>query len=278
MRYAHHVTARISQLVSHDAIAFLRQRAVTHGLVALSIGCICAAACAADDEHITPYRPTVSNSAQLPVTGQLELELGVLAARNDAARTSLPYLLQLAFNQRWGILVGGDAVVTQRGDDGQSQRGIGNTSITAKRAFVMNDATAWGVELNTSLPTARSEIGGGKTDFGVNGILSHDLGKTHLDANLNLTRVGAIDEDSSHWQTGLSAALSTPLSARSSLATELSGTRRPGAASTAQALLALAFSPSRRLTIDVGVIKGLRADARNWSLFGGVVVPLAQLW
>ena len=233
---------------------------------------------AAESDHVTPYRPTVSNSAQLPVPGQLELEFGVLAAQNDLHRGSLPYLLKLAFNEQWGLLVGGEALVTQRGDEGQIQRGIGNTVITAKRAFVLNDATAYGIELGASVPTAQGLIGGGKTDWIINSIVSHDLGRLHLDANLNLTRVGAIDDGTGRIQSGVSAALSTALLPRWTLATEISATRRSGVASTAQGLIALAFSPSKRMTLDAGVSKGLRADARDWSVFSGLVIPLAHLW
>ena len=233
---------------------------------------------AGEEDHITPYRPTVSNSAQLPTPGQLELELGVLSARNDLNRTSVPYLFKLAFNQEWGVLIGGEVLVAQYADDGSRLRGVGNTTITAKRAFVRSEASALGLEFTASLPTAKTAIGGGKVDLTVNGIVSQDIGSVHLDANLNLTRVGAIDDDTGRLQTGLSAALSTPLSTRWSLATELAGTRRDGVALATQALVALAFSPTKRLTLDFGVIKGLRAASHDWSVFGGVVIPVAHLW
>ena len=233
---------------------------------------------AEDAAHITPYRPTISNSAQLPTPGQVELELGLLATRNDANRRSLPYLLKLAFNPDWGVLIGGEAYVSQRTDDGGSLSGIGNTVVTAKRAWIINDARAWGLEFSASLPSAKTEIGGGKTDLGVNGILSQDLGSLHLDTNLNLTRIGAIEADTGRIQTGLSAALTLPLVPRWSLAAELAATRRNGTDGTAQALTALTYSPSKTLTIDAGVSKGLRAGARDWSFFTGLVVPIGTLW
>ena len=242
------------------------------------IACAALPASAAEDDHITPYRPTVSNSAQLPTPGQLELELGLLAAHNEAHRSSLPYLFKLAFNPQWGVLVGGEALVSQRNDDGSTQRGIGNTAITAKRAFLIDDATAFGLEFGVNLPTARDSIGGGRTDFTLNGIVSRDLGPVHVDTNLNFTRVGAIEPDTGRLQTGLSAAFSTPLGTQWNLSAELSGTRRTDAPTTAQVLAALAFSPNKKMTIDFGVSKGLRADARDWSFFTGVVVPIAQLW
>ncbi|MDB6101043.1 MAG: hypothetical protein JWO52_1042, partial [Gammaproteobacteria bacterium] len=33
-----------------------------------------------------------------------------------------------------------------------------------------------------------------------------------------------------------------------------------------------------QMTIDVGVAHGLTAASPNWSLFAGLVVPLAKLW
>ncbi|MEC5217980.1 hypothetical protein RCH09_002946 [Actimicrobium sp. GrIS 1.19] len=237
-----------------------------------------AASAAGDDAPITPYRPTVSNSAQLPSAGQLELELGLLASRDSSRRNSLPYLLKLAFNEQWGVLVGGEALVSQRNDSGATERGIGNTSLILKRAFLVSEGTAFGLELGASLPTARDVIGGGKTDATLNGILSQDLGAVHMDANLNFTRVGAIDPGAGRVQTGLSAAFSTALAERWNVSAELSGTRRPDVASTTQALVALAYSPSKRMTIDVGVSKGLRSGANDWAAFTGLVVPIAQLW
>ena len=69
---------------------------------------------AADDrfEPVSPYRPSVSNSAQLPAPGQLEFEFGGLRQRSaDTRRSSTPYLFKLAFDQAWGVLIGGEAHV-----------------------------------------------------------------------------------------------------------------------------------------------------------------------
>ena len=59
-------------------------------LLSAVLGTLRLPAVAADDA-ITPYRPSVSNSAQLPLPGQLELELGGLHAKSgDARRDTLP--------------------------------------------------------------------------------------------------------------------------------------------------------------------------------------------
>ena len=233
----------------------------------------------AADTAITPYRPSVSNPAQLPVPGQLELELGGLHSKSgDARRDSVPYLLKLGFSEQWGVLLGGEAQVWQRDDTGARERGVGDTSFILKRAFKVDDATAFGIELGAKIPTAKDTIGSGKADYTLNGIYSRDLGSIHMDANLNATRAGAPDPGASRMQTGLSAAFSMPLSDRWSGIAELSGTRQKGAPSTAQALAALVYQPNKRLAIDVGLAKGLNGASQDWSFFSGVVVPLARLW
>ncbi len=240
------------------------------------------AAGAADDgaaPPVTPYRPSVSTPAQLPAPGQLELELGGVSARTaDGQRGGLPYTLKLAFSEQWGMVVGGEAFVTQPNDDGTRGRGLGDTQLVLKRAFLVDSDTAFGLELGAKLPTAKDGIGSGKADYSVNGIYSRDLGPLHMDANLNYTRLGVADDGGGRGQTGWAAAFSLPLGARWGALTELSGSHRGGAGDPAQLLLAATFSPSKRLTFDFGAAKGLNRAAQDWSVFSGVVLPLARLW
>jgi len=238
---------------------------------------------AAETTDVTPYRPTVSNPAQLPAAGQLELELGGMksqpgAQADDRRRGSLPYLLKFGFSQEWGVLLGGDAYVSTDDAGGGRAHGLGDTTVLAKRAFLIDDANALGVEFGAKLPTARDAIGSGKTDYLVNGIYSRDFGKLHLDANVNFTRMGAVEADAARMQTGYSAAFSMPLSEKWGATAELSGTRRGGTPSTAQWLAALTYSPSKRMTLDAGLIKGLNNASPDWALFAGIVVPVARFW
>lgn len=233
----------------------------------------------ADDSAITAYRPSVSNPAQLPVPGQLELELGGLhATTDDTRRDSVPYLFKLGFSEQWGMLLGGEAQVWQRDESNAHERGAGDTTITLKRAFLVNDATAFGLELSAKAPTANDVIGSGKADYTLNGIYSQDLARVHMDANLNATRLGSSEPSTSRMQSGLSAAFSMPLSDRWSGIAEFSGTRHPGAPSTAQLLTALVYAPNKRLAVDIGIARGLNNASPDWSVFSGIVVPLAKLW
>lgn len=254
---------------------------MNHSPLRLSLALLMAGASAgalADDTAaITPYRPSVSTPAQLPAVGQLEYEAGFLATRDHGERrNSIPVLFKYAFSEQWGVLIGGDAFVSVRDADGHRARGLGDTSVTLKRAFVIDSATAFGLEFGAKLPTAKDAIGSGKADYTVNSIYSQDIGKVHMDANASLTRLGAHDDGASRNQAGWSASFSVPVADQWAATAELSGTRRAGADRTAQLLLAAAWSPTKRLTIDVGVARGLTSATPEWSLFSGLVVPLTQ--
>ncbi|MBV6322647.1 transporter [Duganella violaceipulchra] len=242
--------------------------------------CLLPLFCLAEDgPPITPYRPSVSSPAQLPAAGQLELELGGLSSKSDdGRRNSLPYALKLGFNEQWGIVLGGEAYVSAPDGSGGHARGIGDTLFVLKRAFVLDEASALGLELGAKAPTAMDGIGSGRADYSLNGIYSRDMGSVHMDANLNATRLGAYDAGSGRVQTGLSASFSSPVNEQWGVTGEWSGTRRSGAASTAQVLVAFSYSPSKRLTVDVGAAHGLNSASPNWAFFSGVVLPLAQLW
>jgi hypothetical protein len=247
--------------------------------LAVAIACLANGALAQEGPPVTPFRPSVSSPAQLPAPGQLELEAGFLRANaDDGGRNSLPFLFKLAFSEQWGLLVGGDAYVSTRDEAGNRARGIGDTFVELKRAFLVDKETAFGIELNVKLPTASTSIGSGKADFTLNTIFSKDFGKLHMDANANVTRLGAPEAGTGHNQLGLSASFSTELAEHWGADVELSGTHRPGADNTAQLLVAATYSPTKRATFDIGVAHGLNAASGNWSLFGGMVVPLAKLW
>lgn len=234
--------------------------------------------CLADEgPPVTPYRPSVSSPAALPAPGQLELELGGLGQRDHGARrSSLPYALKLGFNPEWGVVVSGEALVSQRGPGGPRERGFGDTAFTLKHAWMAGEGEAYGVELTARAPTAKTAIGSGKADYTLNGICSHDFGAVHMDANLNATRIGAQAPGEGRMQTGASASFSMPVNDKWGATVELAGTRRGGTPSTAQVLAAAAYSPHPRLTIDVGVARGLNRATPQWAWFTGLVLPIAN--
>lgn len=247
--------------------------------LALALACLASGGALAQDmPGVTPYRPSVSTPAQLPAPGQLEFEAGFLRARaDDGRRDTLPVLFKLAFSAQWGVLVGGDAYVSARDEAGNRARGLGDTIVELKRAFLVDSETAFGVEIGAKLPTAKDSIGSGKADYMVNTIFSKDFGKVHMDANANLTRLGAWDAGTGRNQAGLAASFSTEVAEHWGANAELSGTHRGGTDNTAQLLVAATYSPTKQATFDVGVAHSLHGPS-GWSLFGGMVVPLAKFW
>lgn len=246
-------------------------------IVVLIAACILPAS-ADDSPPVSPYRPTISSPAQLSAPGQLELELGAQSTKkNEEQRDSVPYQFKLAFTENWGILLGGDAYVWKRDRDNRIN-GFGDTSLTLKRAILIDDRTAFGLEFTGRIPSEKNHIASGKMDYMLNGIFSKDIGDFHLDTNINTTRRGAPDAGTGRALTGISSSLSTTLTKKWGAVGELSGTHQRGTPNTALFLAALIYSPSKRVVIDFGLAKGLNKDTSDWVVFTGLVVPIANFW
>jgi hypothetical protein len=232
-----------------------------------------------DDPSVTPYRPTVSNPADLPAPGFLEAEfggqrtLGEDHSRNSAA----PWLLKYAFDENHGLLLGGNAYVSAQAPGAVQQAGVGDTSLEWKQRFPISEKTAFGIEAGVIAPTAERTLGAGKPVWLVNGIFSADLGALHLDLNLGNAHASAHDANVSPWQTTWAAAISWPLSAAWGAAFELSGTHQRGNATTSQGLIAVDYNLSHRVSLDTGVAYGLTSAAHDRSLFAGATVLLGRL-
>jgi hypothetical protein len=170
--------------------------------------------------------------------------------------------------------------VHQTDDTGARSRGVGDTVLVLKRAWKVDDLSGFGVEAGAKLPTAKDSVGSGKADVTLNTIYSRELGPVHMDANLNVTRLGLRDDPpgSSRTQVGVSAAFSTALSDRWGLTGELSGAHRKGTDNGSQVLAALTYGPTRRLTFDAGVARSLHLSPKTTSFFAGVTLPLAKVW
>ena len=88
----------------------------------------------------------------------------MLSKTDDTRRASLPYTFKLAFTPEWGVLLEGEGIVRARDDTGRRETGVGDTTVVLKRAFLLDSATALGLELGWKLPTAKDSIGSGKSD------------------------------------------------------------------------------------------------------------------
>jgi hypothetical protein len=246
---------------------------------ALPVAFVCAlalgsGAARADEPAATPYRPTVSNPAALPVPGFLEVEAGWQRTNggDDAHRASIPWLLKYAFSDRFGVLVGGESALAVTDAGSTAWRGEGDTSLILKFSYPVNDWSALGLEAGRKFPTAARGFGSGEADDTLNGIYSVQLGDFSIDANLNVARLGASDPGQSRQQYGWATAVSHPLGEKWGAALELSGTRRDGAGTTRQVLAAASYNLSRRIVLDAGTARGLNRASPNSALFSGITV------
>jgi hypothetical protein len=242
----------------------------------------CMSACADDEDQepsVTPYRPTVSNPADLPVPGWLEGEFGGLRTLGeDRSRSdSVPWLLKYAFDENHGLLLGGEAYASEQLPGMQKQRSFGDTFLEWKQRFPISDKAAFGIEAGVVAPTAPRDLGVGKAQWLINGIFSTDLGKLHLDLNLAEARGGEQPANVSPWQTTWAAAISAPLTGNWGAAFEFSGTHQRGSASQSQALFALNYNVSHRLSLDAGAAYGLAHAAHDRSLFAGATMLIGRL-
>jgi hypothetical protein len=242
--------------------------------VALMVAGAPAFAAADDDEpSAVPYRPSVSTPAALSAPGWLEVEGGYTHSRDDSSqRDSVPVTLKLAFTPDWGVRVTADAWARARDDGGASASGYGDTGVVLKRRFAVDDASAFGLEAGVLLPTAHRGLGSGsgKADYGLNMIYSTDFATSwHTDLNLQPIRVGQIDPNTGRTLWLAAASLSKALDDQWTLIGELSGTHRQGVDNNSQLLLAASYNVSKRLVLDAGAARSLRAGVPVWSAFAG---------
>lgn len=233
----------------------------------------------ADGEaSVTPYRPTVSNPADLPAPGWLEGEFGLLRTRGeDRSRDdSAPWLLKYAFDENHGLLLGGDAFVRAAVPGEATRSGGGDTFVEWKQRFPVSEHAAFGFEAGVVAPTAPHGLGVGKPAWIVNGILSTDVGAAHLDVNLGAERFTAPPAGASSWQSTWAAAASTSIDDQWGAAFELSGSHERGTPTQSQALVAFTYNVSKRLVLDAGGAYGLARAAHDRSIFAGATVLLGR--
>ena len=251
--------------------------------VVLATSAAAIAAEPADDAPAAvPYRPSVSTPAALTAPGWLEVESGYLHehAGSGVRRESIPVTLKLAFTPDWGIRVGTDAWVQRRDESGARATGNGDTAIVIKRRFAVDDESAFGLEGGAVLPSSRHGlgIGSGKPDWALNAIYSADFGAWHTDLNAAATRFGANDAGTSRTLLLGAASLSRSLDEHWNVVGELAGTGQHGAEATRQLLVAASYNVSKRLVLDAGAARTLRAGAPFWSAFTGMTWLAARIF
>jgi hypothetical protein len=276
-------TPRAHYLNAPETANFAKRRAAVAATIrGLLIGLAFAAqgACAEDsgasgELKATPYRPTVSNPADLPVPRHIEWEAGGLTTHDPYGERSgsVPYLLKYAFNEDFGVLVGGDSFLSDRAD-GHTDTGWGDTNVVAKFHHALSESTGLGLEASAKLPTATADLGSRHADYTMNGIVSTEVSGCDVDLNASYTRLGVADPGTKRGVLGWAVAASHDMGERWGVAGELSGDQQDGVRSATQFLAALSYAAEPTLVFDGGALAGLNRGASHYGLFAGLTMLL----
>lgn len=268
-------------MVRTPVVGSFRHFALT-GVCALALLTSSLAQADQEEPSATPFRPTVTSGANLSAPGWLELEFGGQRLGGNGAdqRNSWPFLLKYALNDRFALLLGGDAQVSVAPAQAPAFNGRGDTTLTLKyRAPDAVEGRSFGLEATVKLPTAPEGIGSGQRDYSLKGIFGIDLPNAlHLDTNLMATRLGGVAVDQGSYQWAWAAAISRQIGDAWTLAADISGTRQSGTPSTAQFLTAASYAVNRRLVVDGGFAVGLNNDTPKFTVFTGLTVLLGKVF
>jgi hypothetical protein len=226
-----------------------------------------------DELKTTPYRPTVSNPADLPAPHHFEWEAGGYSEHDsgDARHVSVPYLLKYAFSQDVGVLVGGESVVNDRSGD-TSTHGWGDTTVELKLHHALSESTGIGLEAGVKLPTASHDLGSGHTDYMLNGIVSTEIAGCDVDMNIAYTRLGSADAGTDRDELGWAVAGSHDLGERWGVDGEIAGGIQRGTVGSAQFLGAVTFTAAPTVVFDGGALFGLNRESPRYGLFAGMTM------
>jgi hypothetical protein len=224
----------------------------------------------AEQLSVTPYRPTVSNPAELSALRHLELEFGAQSNQPGmkVVRNSLPFLLKYPFADQWGLLVGGEAWINSRNSD-ETISGFGNTSVLLKHYYPISRTLAVGFEMGAILPSARNSLGQGHTDYLANLIVSQDISDLRIDVNAGVTRRGFKEKDPDRFRYNWAIAASRMVTERWGIAGEFSGVLVKQQKPTSQFLASLNYLMTPQLMLDFGGTLGMTSITDDYGVFAG---------
>ncbi|MBA4068770.1 MAG: hypothetical protein C0495_02780 [Acinetobacter sp.] len=225
---------------------------------------------AAQNESLaaTPYRPTVSNPAELSVPRHLEVEFGWSNSQAvQLSKQSMQYLGKYAFNEHWGVLFGGETLVRERNAE-ELYRGRGDTFLAVKHLLDL-DTQGLGFEVGMNFTAAQSGKSTHSPDLFINGIHSIDFSEHwRLDTNLGLSQLRHAEEQTGHyvwlWVTCLGYS-----TGNWGLAFEVAGNHQKHVANSTQVLTSVSYAINPRLVIDAAFTRmHQKQEFENTILFG----------
>lgn len=240
-----------------------------------------------EEEFIKPSRPSLADPAEIQEAGVLQLEYGYDGNfRSDEFRSQQtgPLSLRFAATDRLLLQVSLDTFISEVSEAGEMRMtGVGDTragfQVIALKDTEKHPALAFAYFVKFPSASESKELGTGRFDHKVVGLVSKKVGQTDIDFNTALLVVGR--EGESGWETGGQAALSFAREFENNFGVqgEISGQSLDDVQPRGVfALGALTYKANRRLVFDAGMRFGLNPAAPRVGVFAGVTVGLANLY
>ncbi len=240
----------------------------------------------ADENFISPVRPTVSESATIPKKGVLQLEYGGDFDFNSPDfrnQQTAPLGVYFAAGKRLRLDFEFDTLNSQKNRMGQRETGIGDVNLGFKAIArdKPKERLAVAFSYSIKLPAASEEkgLGTGKVDHNLRAIFNRTYGKNDFVVNFSYLNVGR--EMSDRRSSGAQAIFTyeRELPKKFGIVAETFGNtvdeEQPRGI---YVLGALTYKVNKRLSLDVGARPGFGRDAPNFNFFFGLSVGVADLY
>jgi hypothetical protein len=206
------------------------------------------------DPEVTPYRPGVGSPALLSAPGYFELEAGYEYGKAEGLRAdTYGLLLKYGVSDKLGLLIGVNPHQRLR-LDGESVSGVSDAYVGVKYVNKLNDSTALGLQLVSTLPTGDRVFRSDDPNVSLTALAGFDYaGGFHSDVNLGVTRAGqgiaGVSRNTFSWSASIGRSLSGPVSG----ALEVSGSRQSGVGNATRFLGSLSYAVNKKLVLDAYV-------------------------
>jgi hypothetical protein len=257
-------------------------RASYHTVLPLTLAAIVSVSVSAlaQDEHINPDQPDVTNGTHIVSTGLAQVELGGIYIHNTTNLHSggTPFTVRVGLTDWIEARIGADGLLTQTAD-GVQATGFGNVQVGAKLRLWAKPGgvPVMSVLPTISLPTASREkgLGSGSVDFGIAVLTGADIGpRGHVDVNYGIASIGPALGLPRYSQHLVSTSISAAATARWNPYIEVFWFSRTAADQTSETSFdsGAIYELGPRLAIDGGVQAGVSGPAAGFAVFGGLSI------
>jgi Putative MetA-pathway of phenol degradation len=234
----------------------------------------------AQDEHINPDQPDVTNGTHIVSTGLMQVEFGGIYIHNtsDQHTGGTPFTVRVGLTDWIEARIGADGLLTQT-IDGVRATGFGNLQVGAKLRLWAKPGgvPVMSVLPTINLPTASTDkgLGSGRADFAIAVLTGTDIGpRSHIDVNYGIASIGSDLGLPRYSQHLLSTSISAAATARWNPYIEVFWFSRTEADQTSETSFdgGAIYELGPRLAIDGGVQAGLSGPSAGFAVFGGLSI------